>query len=142
MFVDSITDAELRFVVLHECYHKLYRHLITWRHLHDIDPIRANMACDYVINIKIADDNTDGFAVMPKGCCYNVKYRGWDSAAVFNDLPENNSPDGEGGEPGDDAETGFDEHDWHGAGNSPTRYVSLSVTLTRRYARVRLLLVS
>ena len=115
MFVDSITDAELRFVILHECYHKLYRHLITWRHLHDIDPMRANMACDYVINIKIADDNTDGFAVMPKGCCYNVKYRGWDSAAVFNDLPENNSSGGEGGEPGDDTGTGFDEHDWQGA---------------------------
>lgn len=115
MFVDSITDAELRFTVLHECYHKLYRHLITWRHLYDIDPMRANIACDYVINIKITDDNTDGFAVMPKGCCYDVKYRGWDSAAVFNDLPENNSSDGEGGELGDDTETGFDEHDWEGA---------------------------
>ena len=46
-FVDSLTDAELRFLVLHECYHKLYKHLTTWRHLHDQDAQLANQACDY-----------------------------------------------------------------------------------------------
>ena len=34
-FIESLNDAELRFLVLHECYHKLYRHLTTWRHLYD-----------------------------------------------------------------------------------------------------------
>lgn len=33
-FVASLSDAELRFLVLHECYHKLYLHLTTWRHLY------------------------------------------------------------------------------------------------------------
>src|SRR5512137_1458564 len=37
-FVESLSDAELRFLVLHECYHKLYRHLLTWRHLYDENP--------------------------------------------------------------------------------------------------------
>jgi predicted metal-dependent peptidase len=66
-FVDTLNDAELRFLVLHECYHKLYRHLITWRHLYDENRRLANIACDYVINVKIADDNPDGWAVMPQG---------------------------------------------------------------------------
>ena len=32
-FVDSLNDAELRFVIIHEVFHKMYRHLITWAHL-------------------------------------------------------------------------------------------------------------
>ena len=28
-FVEKLNDAELRFLVLHESYHKLYRHLMT-----------------------------------------------------------------------------------------------------------------
>ena len=52
-FVGKLNDAELRFLVFHEVYHKLYRHLTTWQHLYKINPQLANMACDYVINIKI-----------------------------------------------------------------------------------------
>ena len=121
-FVDSLNDAELRFLVLHEVYHKLYKHLITWRHLHDDDPQLANQACDYVINVKIADDNRDGWATMPQGGCYSEKYRGWDSAAVFHDIRENGSPQdqqqGSGQGSGDgqpQPPQGFDDHDWEGA---------------------------
>ena len=32
-YVDSLTDPQLRYLVLHENYHKLYRHLVTWVHL-------------------------------------------------------------------------------------------------------------
>jgi predicted metal-dependent peptidase len=34
-FIEKLNDAELRFLVLHEEYHKLYRHLITWRWMPD-----------------------------------------------------------------------------------------------------------
>ena len=112
-FVDTLNDAELRFLVLHECYHKLYRHLTTWRHLHEENAQLANIACDYVINIKIADDNADGWAVMPQGGCLDPKYRDWDSAAVFADLRDNNPPDDESG--GSGQPQGFDDHDWEGA---------------------------
>lgn len=108
-FVDSLNDAELRFVVLHECYHKLYRHLTTWRHLFDKNPSKANAACDYVINIKLVDDNADGFAKMPAKGLVDEKYRGMDSAQVFNLLPDD---DGKGGGGGGG---GIDDHDWDGA---------------------------
>ena len=54
-FVDGLNDAELRFLILHECYHKMYQHLTTWKHLYDKHPKVANVACDYVINIQLVD---------------------------------------------------------------------------------------
>ena len=75
-FVDSLNDAEFRFLVLHECYHKMYRHLTTWQELYKQDKRRANMACDYVINIKLTDaDNGRGWIKMPEGGCLDAKYR-------------------------------------------------------------------
>lgn len=130
-FVEGLTDAELRFVILHENYHKMYKHLTTWQHLWRKDPQRANMACDFAINIKLVDDNKDGFATMPKdptgkqlGFC-DEKYRGWDTARVFHDLPEcGGGGGGGGGQPGEGqpgegqpggGSGGLDQHDWEGA---------------------------
>ena len=113
-FIADLNDKQLRFLVLHEVYHKLYRHLTTWQHLYKQDAQLANMACDYVINVKIADDNAqDKFATMDgklKCGCFDEKYRGWDSAQVFNDLKQqgdNAQGDGQG--------QGFDEHGWDDA---------------------------
>lgn len=110
-FVDELNDAELRFVVMHECYHKLYRHLTTWKHLFDKNAMAANMACDHVINLKIASD-TSGFVKAPSiGICMDEKYKGWDSAAVFNDImkdaKDNPQPQGEG-----QGQGSFDAHGW------------------------------
>jgi predicted metal-dependent peptidase len=109
-FIADLNDRQLRFLVLHEVYHKLYRHLTTWQHLYKEDAQLANMACDYVINCKLVDDNKDNFATMDGKLeigCFDAKYRGWDSAQVFNDL-KNNPPQGNGGGQGN----GFDEHGW------------------------------
>ena len=112
-FCEKLNDAELRFLILHENYHKLYRHLHTWQHLNKDDPQLANMAMDFVINAKLKEDNDeDEFATMTgelsRGC-YNSKYRGWDTAKVFHDLKKNN--DGDGGSGGNV----LDIHDWDNA---------------------------
>jgi predicted metal-dependent peptidase len=129
-FVESLNDSQLRFLVLHEVYHKLYRHLTTWRWMYDENPQASNQACDYVINQKLVDDNKDGFATMDGPLtmgCLDEKYRGWDSAMVFADLKKqgrSKPQDGAGqpgdgaGQPGDGAGQpgdGFDDHDWDGA---------------------------
>ena len=44
LFVDDLNDAQLRGVVLHECFHKLYKHLTTWHHLWKQNGMLANMA--------------------------------------------------------------------------------------------------
>ena len=114
-FVENLSDPELRGLVLHENYHKLYRHLTTWLHLYKGDPQLANRACDYVINSKIVTDNKDGFAVLPEGALLDWRFHEWDSAAVFNTLKqEQEEGGGEGGGEGD-SPGGFDEHDWEGA---------------------------
>ena len=129
-FVKLLNDAELRFLVLHEVYHKLFKHLTTWLHLYKQDAQLANMACDYVINLKIADDNAkDKFATMTgvlEGGCYDRKYVGMDSAQVYNllkqDQDQNGGGDGDGdgdGQGGSDSlpngQQPFDAHDWDGA---------------------------
>jgi predicted metal-dependent peptidase len=110
-FVESLNDSDLRGVILHEAKHKMYRHMATWKHLNKINPQKANMACDYVINLELVDEGnrTDKFVSLPKGGLYDEKFKGLDSGQVFNLLPD--TPEGGGG-----AGT-FDEHDWEGAEN-------------------------
>jgi predicted metal-dependent peptidase len=125
-FVDSMTDAELRFVILHECYHKMYRHLITWKHLHDKNHQLANASCDYNINGKLVDENReDGFATMPRDengdqiGLYDERFRkpdgSWsDTAMIFKTLDDDDDDDDDGGDD-EGGDQGFDEHDWEGA---------------------------
>lgn len=126
VFVGKLSDAEFRFLILHESYHMLYRHLTTYRHLYDENPRRANMACDYVINLKLIDFDREtdrGFISMPKVGLLDEKYRGMDSAEVYNLLKEDGESGGGGsgqgqgqgqGEGMGDGET-LDQHDWDGA---------------------------
>ena len=136
VFLSKLNDAELRFLVLHEVYHKLFRHLTTWKHLYMQDAHLANVACDYVINLKIVDDNyADGFATMTGELvngCYDRKYVGMDTAQVYNllrkDQPQGGGRSGGDGDPEDGDGTPedgsgslpnghepFDAHDWDGA---------------------------
>jgi len=108
-FVDTLADAELRFVVLHESFHKLYRHLTTWEWMWKEDAGRANRACDYVINLQISDENKDGFATMPECGLIDEKYRGMNTPQVYKLLGDEPPGGGSGGG------SGFDEHDWEGA---------------------------
>ena len=136
-FIELLNDAELRFVIIHENFHKMYRNLITWCELYKIDPRLANQACDHVINIQIVDDNKDGFATMPVAVPghNDERFRNMSAAQVFNILrKEEEGEEGEGegegegeegeGEPGKgkpckgkpgSGSGGFDEHDWEGA---------------------------
>jgi len=113
-FVDSLSDAEFRFLILHENYHKMYRHLSTWKHLHEEDHDRANKACDYVINLKLVDTKAceSGFISMPKCGLIDEQYKGMDAQQVFNLLtgdPQNGAGGG-----------GMDDHDWEGAAELST----------------------
>ena len=86
-FMKTLNDPAFRFVVIHEVYHKIYRHTVTWRHLYDRRPRLANIACDYVINHQIWQSyGGDGWIEMPDGICYDERFAGMDTAQVFNIL--------------------------------------------------------
>jgi len=110
-FIRELDEKELAFVVMHECMHKVYRHLTTWRKLSEEHPLLCNAACDYVINLKLTDIDPDGKYIrmpMKNGKVYGLideKYRGMNTKQVFDALKQEGMGSGEG----------FDEHDWDGA---------------------------
>jgi predicted metal-dependent peptidase len=108
-FISELTEPELRGVILHENKHKMYRHIATWHHLWKQNARKANMACDYVINLEIHDEGkaTEGFVVLPKCGLLDEKYRGMDSQQVFGLLPDD---DEQGG--GGQGQGSMDEHGW------------------------------
>jgi len=121
-FVKKLRDPELAFVVAHENAHKMYRHLTTWRKLHDENFRLANSACDYVINLMLKDlDPGETVIAMPrytdgplKGRVMGLvdeRFRGMNAKQVFDILKEEDEGGGGGGGGGD----GFDDHDWDGA---------------------------
>ena len=115
-FVDSLDDdAELRGVILHETKHKMYRHLTTWQSLWKQNRQVANMACDYVINLEIKDEEEKSgkYVLLPKCGLYDEKYRGMSSKEVFDQLMLNPPPPDGGGQGGGDG--GIDEHGWEEA---------------------------
>lgn len=141
-FVNTLNDAELRFLILHETYHCMYMHLVTWGWMYKEGGALANKACDHVINLQILeieqfDRTLQGFLKMPKGGCADPQFAGMDSPTVYKKLREQQQQEqeqqqgqgqgegegeGEGqGQGGDEAEQdgqgddGFDEHDWEGA---------------------------
>jgi len=111
-FVEEQTEKGLAFVILHECLHKAFRHLSIWKKLFKQDAKRANMACDYVINLMLKDmDPTGKYLELPTMGGNTIglldeKYRGMNSKKVFDLLGKEKPPEGDGG---------FDEHDWEGA---------------------------
>jgi len=125
-FVKELPDKELAFVIAHEASHKMYRHLTTWRKLHDENAQMANSAMDYVINLMLKDlDPREDVISMPrytkdtghpkgkKGDFMGLvdeRFRGMNTKQVFDILKEEQEEEGSGG--GGD---GFDDHDWDGA---------------------------
>jgi predicted metal-dependent peptidase len=143
-FVAGLKEPELNFVVLHENLHKAFRHLTTWKKLHDENHRLANAACDYVINLKLKDlDPSERVIAMPRWAdgelkgkpmgLIDEKYRGLNAKQVFDLLKDEQKGKGDGnpcddGDPSDQEGgnsqgqgqgqgqgEGFDDHDWDGA---------------------------
>jgi len=110
-FVAELKESELNFVVLHENLHKAFRHLTTWKKLHDENHSLANQACDYVINLKLKDlDREEKVIAMPRFKDGELKgkpmglvderFRGLNAKQVFDILREeekgSGSEEGEG----------------------------------------------
>jgi predicted metal-dependent peptidase len=114
-FVYDLTDPEFRGLILHENYHKLLRHLVTWAWMWKENPELANMACDYVINLMIYLENRDGFAVLPKGALLDERFANMSAAQVYKILKQEQEENGSSSDPDQGEGAGLDEHDWEGA---------------------------
>jgi predicted metal-dependent peptidase len=108
-FIQSLSDSDLRGLILHENLHKAFQHTFLWKHLYDQNPRVANMACDYVINLIIKDisRSSQGFVTLPKQGLVDERFRDMDSQQVFDILMQ----EGQGQDGGDEG-AGLDDHDW------------------------------
>jgi len=56
-FCATLSDPEMRFLILHEAMHKMAQHMRLYKALHQLDQQRANAACDYWINGELIKQN-------------------------------------------------------------------------------------
>lgn len=110
---------EVKFIVLHENLHKVFRHLFVWQGLFKENPMLANVACDAVINTQYLK-NKQGIKLV-KGAIDIDKYADadkWNARLVFEDLKRNGqgqANDNNDGEGQGNAQGGHDFHDWESA---------------------------
>jgi predicted metal-dependent peptidase len=124
-FVETLTDEEIRGVLIHELYHIIYMHAAVYLWMHKSNPKLANVVWDYRINGQIVEENrVDGFAKLPDGGLYDSKYDGMLEGDIWKLLYKEEeeggagddatpSTDGEGSAgSAESAEQGsMDEHD-------------------------------
>ena len=112
-FIQMLKEPELNYVVAHEAGHKMYRHMTTWKRLHEEDGRLANNAMDYVINLMLKDLDPSGRTIaMPtyrdgpmKGKPMGLideRFRGMSTKQVFDILKQEKEEGGGGGGDGDE----------------------------------------
>jgi len=103
-FVMSLTRKQLRFVVLHESFHKALRHCSEYQEICKREPKASNIAMDYVVNSFIVEaDPQYTFMELPTKPepLLHPKYFGWSFVQVLRDLLKNAKPVGGGEGDGD-----------------------------------------
>lgn len=84
-FCDKLTDEQLLFLVAHECFHPMLEHLTRRQ---ERDPMKWNMAADFVINQLLVDEKIGEF--IPGGCLDKKLYDkgGALSESIYDLLPD------------------------------------------------------
>lgn len=105
-WLSKLDVEEVMFVVLHEGFHKMFRHLFVWRNLWDDNPQLANIACDVVINTQYLHGKpgikfVEGGVHIPE---YADAMK-WNAKSIFDDLKKKGTGQG----------AGHDSHDWEAA---------------------------
>lgn len=97
-FMAPLSDEQVKFIVLHENFHKMFRHLFVWKQLFEEDERIASIATDAVINNqnligKKGIAFVEGGVNMPEYADPEV----WDARAIFEDLKKKQSSQGNSG---------------------------------------------
>jgi predicted metal-dependent peptidase len=120
-FVDVLEIDELIFVFAHEILHLVYDHLLRGV---GRDHQLYNCAADYVVNDELIQVNVGKFPTTVPGL-HDIKYRGWNSEKVYDDLKKKQKNDPNAGQSLEDMlDKMLDEHLSPGQGqgqeNQPT----------------------
>jgi predicted metal-dependent peptidase len=94
-FLMTLTRKQLRFVVLHESFHKALRHCSEYQEVCKREPKASNIAMDYVVNSFIEEaDPEHAFIEYPDDPkpLLHPKYYGMSFIQVLRDLLKNAKP--------------------------------------------------
>ena len=94
-FMQKQNRKQVRFVVIHENYHKALRHCVEWQDLRIKYPRECAMAMDYSINQLIFEcDPSRAFVEEPAGIkiLLDAKYAGMGWLEILKDLLKNPPP--------------------------------------------------
>jgi predicted metal-dependent peptidase len=94
-FLMTLTRKQLRFVVLHESFHKALRHCSEYQEICKREPKASNIAMDYVVNSFIEEaDPEHAFIDYPDDPkpLLHPKYYGMSFIQVLRDLLKNAKP--------------------------------------------------
>ena len=116
--IERITDAQLRFAIIHELYHMAYCHMAQFKWMWDKHPDTANRAWDEGINGRIVKENKiDQFAQIHPDWLNVPRFEDMHEVEIwkilFKEQEEKEGGDGKGGNGEGEGEGNgsFDEHD-------------------------------
>jgi len=98
-FVESISQEEVKAVVIHEIMHVALLHPMSMK---GYEPRRANIAMDYAINLLI----TDSGYKLPSCALLDERYRNMSWQQIYKLLPEQKKEQGNNGGGGNDYTNG------------------------------------
>ena len=84
-FIDMLRPKEVEFLFGHEVLHCVYDH---FGRRNDRDPKIWNIANDFCVNADLKEHNVGEF-ITSVPCLYDVKYKGFSSEEVYDDIMAN-----------------------------------------------------
>lgn len=140
-FIEKLSDAELRALVLHENLHIALNHISRFKSLFKDNPMIMNACADFVVNDVIVHLEDKNLCTLPQGGLYDEKYHNWSVKEVYDDLKQqlskSNDKSNVGSDGEDSSETNrppnltakdlkpLDEHDFADSKKSPTELKEL-----------------
>ena len=119
-FIEPLTDAELRGLILHENLHVALKHMSRFKPEFKKNPQLINASADYVVNDIIVNLKDKKHCQLPEGGLVDDKYHNWSVNEVYRDLLKEQ----EKGNP--PPPQSLDEHDFSGAGSEGGKQKSMT----------------
>lgn len=85
-FIEGLSDAELRGLVMHENLHVALKHIGRFNREFRDNPRLINVATDYAVNDVIMSMSDREFCQLPEGGLYDAKFHNWSTREIYNYL--------------------------------------------------------
>lgn len=113
--MSMMSDKNIAWVVAHENFHVMYRHLTVFRKLYEEDADTANIACDYMSNGQLRRLDPEGRLIeAPERIYDDPMFDGWGTKQIYDYIKKNGAPQSKRGSSGSGppGDKWSDLHDW------------------------------